>query len=155
MPSIEEHYRLLVQNEISVLRAYYSRQHRRYRTTRLVVLVSAAAVPVLAAASAVPRWVLGLLGALATVAEGVQQVFQFRLSSLNALKTANELERELNLYVMGVKEYAGARDVADSRFVERIEEIRRGADRATFETWQQTPTAVGGRKDAVDRGEGA
>lgn len=131
-----------VRGEIRVLRGYFARQLTWYRTLRTVVIVSAGAVPVLAAISSVPRWTLGLLGALAVMAEGFQQLYQFRLSALNAVKTANELERELNLYLLAAPPYATIASDAFPRFAAKVEEIRREADRAILETWQRATPDV-------------
>lgn len=84
-----------MRKEIRGLRTHFARQITRYRIARSIVIVSAALVPVLATAAEVPRWVLGGFGALAAVIEGMQGLFQYRASALNAMRTANALERVL------------------------------------------------------------
>jgi len=102
----------------------------RYRAARIVVIVTAALVPVLAAVGGVPRWALGLLGATAAIMEGLQGLFQFRRSALDAMKTCNELERTLNKHITAIDPYQGSPDTAFPLFVAEIEAIRKAADDA-------------------------
>jgi hypothetical protein len=127
-----------VREDIKQHRAYFSRQMTRYRAARIVVIVTAALVPVLAAVGGVPRWALGLLGAIAAITEGVQGLFQFRRSALDAMKTCNELERTLNRYLTAIDPYQGSPDTAFPLFVAEIEAIRKAADDAFLQTWQAT-----------------
>jgi hypothetical protein len=132
------------------LRAYFARQITRYRVARSVVIVSAALVPVLATATTVPRWVLAVFGALAAVTEGIQEVYQYRASALNAMRTANALERVLNKYMTAVTPYEGSGSQSFSVFVRDIEAIRNDADKAFLQTWQ----AAEARHEAVGEGKG-
>jgi hypothetical protein len=116
--------------------AYFNRQITRYRIGHVVAIMTAAAVPVLAAVASAPRWSLGLLGAIAAVTEGIQGLFQFRRSGLNAMKKRNELERALNRYLTAVDPYAGPAESAFPVFVADIEAIRKAADEAFLQTWQ-------------------
>ena len=88
--------------EIRALYKYFARQMRWYRSARTVVIVAAASVPVLAAVALVPRWMLGILGAVAATAGAIEELFQFHKSALHAMKTANALERVLNKYMASV-----------------------------------------------------
>jgi hypothetical protein len=107
-----------------------------YRVARVTTIVSAALVPVLAVADQVPRWVLGILGGVAVITEGIQGLYQFRLAALNAMKTANDLERVLNKYMTAVEPYEGSSQQAFPVFVNDIEAIRANADSAFLQTWQ-------------------
>lgn len=127
-----------IRREKEQYRVYFSRQIIRYRAARIVVIVTAALVPVLATVTTVPRWVLGLLGAIAAVTESVQGLFQFRRSALNAMKTCNELERVLNRYMTAIDPYQGPPDTTFPLLVEHIEAIRKTADEAFLQTWQAT-----------------
>jgi hypothetical protein len=151
LPSVEDQFTEKVRHEIRHRSAYYGRQLRRYRITRLVVIGSTALVPVLAAATAVPRWLLGLFGAVAFVAEAIQHLFQFKVSSLHAMKMANELERELNQYLMGIGRYVGDPTAADSLFFARIEAIRAEADKTMHEIWRQESGPTGDQKPALSK----
>ena len=131
-----DQYTDAVREEIKQLGTYFARQITRYRVARILVILSAALVPVLAAASAVPRWVLGTFGALAVATEGIQQLYQFHRSALNAMSTGNALERVLNTYMTGIGRYAGPVGQVFPLLVEDIEKIRDAADKAFLETWQ-------------------
>jgi hypothetical protein len=125
-----------VRGEIRQLGAYFAKKITWYRIARIAVIVSAALVPVLAAVTVVPRWVLGIFGALAVATEGIQQLYQFQKSALHAMSTANSLERVLNKYITAVGRYKGSADQAFPLFVEDIETIRSGADKEFLQTWQ-------------------
>jgi hypothetical protein len=127
-----------VRQEIKTLQAYFTRQITRYRITRAIVIVSAALVPVLATAAPVPRWVLAAFGALAAVVEGMQGLFQYRASALNAMRTANALERVLNKYMTAVAPYEGPTVTSFPVLVREIEAIRKDADETFLHTWQAT-----------------
>jgi hypothetical protein len=137
----EDQYIALVRVEIKADTAYFSRQMRRYRLIRVVAVVAAASVPVLATATAVPRWVLGLFGAIAAVTEAVQGLFQFRRSALNAMKKCNELERVLNQYLTAIGPYREPA-TAFSTFASHVEMIRKAADDAFLQTWQATTPSL-------------
>jgi hypothetical protein len=120
---------------------YFRKQLSRYRVARIVVIVSATLVPVLAATPVVPRLVLGMLGAVAAIAEAVQELYQFRKTALNAMQTANALERALNKYMTSTRPYAGTENQVFNRFVEDVEAIRESADKAFLETWLQAASS--------------
>lgn len=145
----------LVLGEIKELGDYSAKQLRRHRTTRAVVIVSGALVPVLATVSAVPRVVLGLFGALAVVTEGVGQLFQYLASALNAMKTANALEREVNLFSVAAGRYAITRPQAFKLFAETVEDIRGSADQAFLDTWRRKPATVEEQSDGGAESGGA
>ena len=65
---------------------------------KVVQIVSAAAIPVLAATS-LPTWVAGGLGALIVVLESVQQLFQFHSNWTHYRSTAEALKHEKFLYL--------------------------------------------------------
>jgi hypothetical protein len=130
---------------MKLLRAYFSKQLTRYRICRSVVLISAALVPVLATATQVPRWVLAVFGALAAVVEGIQSLYQYKTSALNAMRTANALERVLNKYMTAIAPYEGPVDQAFPKFVRDIEDIRSDADKSFLQAWQGADSAVSHR----------
>lgn len=139
-PAPDAQYTEAVRNEIRTLQRYFSRQITRYRIFRSIVIISAALVPVLATAASVPRLVLAALGALAAATEGLQGLFQFRASALNAMRTANALERVLNKYMTSVPPYDGPVERSFPAFAEEIERIRNDADEAFLHTWQAAET---------------
>jgi hypothetical protein len=110
-----------------------------------VVIVAAGAVPVLATVSDVPRWALGVLGAIAAAAEALQQLFQYRRSALQAMVAHNDLERELRLYLIAVDPYAvGDDDAAFRKLTARVERIRQRTEVAFLDTWQRDEQASTG-----------
>ena len=86
---------------------------------KLVQIVSAAAIPVLAATS-LPTWVAGGLGALIVVLESVQQLFQFHSNWTHYRSTAEALKHEKFLYLAHAGSYATAAN-PDALLAERIE----------------------------------
>jgi hypothetical protein len=129
-----------VRKEIQADTAYFNKQMTRHRLGRIITIVAATMVPVLATATPVPRWVLGLLGAIAAVTEGIQELFQFKRSALNAMRKGNELERILNKYMTATGRYRDSR-IAFQHLAEDIEMIRKAADDAFLQTWQATSPA--------------
>ena len=74
---------------------------------KVVQIVSAAAIPVLAATS-LPTWVAGGLGALIVVLESIQQLFQFHSNWTHYRSTSEALKHEKYLYLAHAGSYATA-----------------------------------------------
>ncbi|MFC4066739.1 DUF4231 domain-containing protein [Actinoplanes subglobosus] len=144
----QRQYLLNLQAEIAKLGDYSTKQLRWHRILRMVVILTGVAVPVLSAWSAVPREVIAGVGALTAVAEGTAQLFGFQTSGTQAMTTANQLERELNRFLMKAGPYATNQDF--SAFVDRIEQIREAADNAFVEAWQKPVES--GSAPAVESG---
>jgi len=102
---------------------WYSRGARRnkrhYLRIKVVQIVSAAAIPVLAATS-LPTWVAGGLGALIVVLESIQQLFQFHSNWTHYRSTSEALKHEKFLYLAHAGSYATATK-PDALLAERIE----------------------------------
>ena len=102
---------------------WYSRGARRnkrhYMRIKVVQIVSAAAIPVLAATS-VPTWVSGVLGALIVVLESLQQLFQFHSNWTHYRSTSEALKHEKYLYLAQAGSYATAANPA-ALLAERVE----------------------------------
>ena len=97
-----------------------SRRNKRwYMRIKLVQIVSAAAIPVLAATD-LPTWVAGSLGALIVVLESVQQLFQFHSNWTHYRSTSEALKHEKFLYLAHAGSYATAADPA-ALLAERVE----------------------------------
>jgi hypothetical protein len=86
---------------------------------KLVQIVAAAVIPVIAAAD-LAVWVAGALGALVVVLESVQQLFQFHSNWNRYRSTAESLKHEKYLYVARAGAYATAKDPA-ALLAERVE----------------------------------
>lgn len=92
---------------------YYSRSSatnkRWYTRLKVVQLVGAAAVPVVASVHASP-WVTGTLGAIVVVVEGIQQLGQYQANWINYRGTAEALKHEKFLYLSDAGPYHGVGD---------------------------------------------
>jgi hypothetical protein len=95
------------------------RNKRWYMRIKVVQIVSAAAIPVLAATS-LPTWVAGGLGALIVVLESIQQLFQFHSNWTHYRSTSESLKHEKYLYLAHAGSYATAAN-PDALLAERIE----------------------------------
>jgi Protein of unknown function (DUF4231) len=117
---------------------WYSRGARRnkrgYMRIKVVQIVSAALIPVLATAS-LPTWVAGGLGALIVVLESVQQLFQFHSNWTHYRSTSEALKHEKYLYLAGAGAYAKAADPT-ALLCERVEG-RVSQEHATWASEQQ------------------
>jgi hypothetical protein len=110
------------------------RNKRSYLRIKVVQIVSAAAIPVLAATS-LPTWVAGGLGALIVVLESVQQLFQFHSNWTHYRSTSEALKHEKYLYLANAGSYATATDPA-ALLAERVEG-RVSQEHATWSSEQQ------------------
>ena len=103
--------------------SWYSRGARRnkrwYMRIKVVQIVSAATIPVLAA-TGLPTWVAGGLGALIVVLESLQQLFQFHSNWTHYRSTAEALKHEKYLYLAHAGSYATAAN-PEALLAERIE----------------------------------
>jgi hypothetical protein len=102
---------------------WYSRGARRnkrwYLRIKVVQIVSAAVIPVLAATS-LPTWVAGALGALIVVLESIQQLFQFHSNWTHYRSTSEALKHEKFLYLAHAGAYATCAN-PEALLAERIE----------------------------------
>ena len=137
-------FRKEVVAEIAAQQAYFARQLKRHRQARVVVLVSAGLVPVLTPVDVVPRYVLGVLGAIAAITEALIQLYRWRDSAVAAQRTANALETQLNLYRTATEPYHEELDLAFHKFVVTIETIRSSAAQNFAGIWAEDrpPSAV-------------
>jgi hypothetical protein len=92
---------------------------RWFKWLKVVQIVAAAAVPVVAALAA-PGWVAGALGSLVVVLEGVQQLFQFQQNWVSYRSTCEALKHEKFLYLATAGPYAPA-DRPQALLAERVE----------------------------------
>jgi hypothetical protein len=101
---------------------WYDRKSRAdqhaYRRLKLLELVAAAAVPVLAGTHS-SRWILAGLGALVVVLEGVEHLYQFHSNWITYRSTAEALKHERYLYLAAAGPYFNTD--RDRVLAERIE----------------------------------
>jgi hypothetical protein len=119
IPGIDEHVWERLESQVS----WYSRNARRckrsYTRIKLVQIVAAAFIPVLAAVD-LPTWVMGALGATVVVLESVQQLFQYHSNWTQYRTTAEALKHEKFLAQARAGHYAIAPNPT-ALLAERIE----------------------------------
>jgi hypothetical protein len=102
-----------------------ARQRRAFYLLKIVTIVAAAAIPVLAALPSdvyLNRLVTSSLGALIVIVEGTQQLFQLQTNWLLYRSACESLKREKYLYLANAGPYAIARDTR-VLLAERIEAL--------------------------------
>jgi hypothetical protein len=123
---------------------WYSQGARRnkhwYMRIKVVQIVSAAAIPVLAATD-LPTWVAGGLGALIVVLESFQQLFQFHSNWTQYRSTSEALKHEKYRYLAHARPYATAEDPA-ALLCERVE-ARLSQEHAAWASEQQQQQGTG------------
>src|SRR5829696_70139 len=91
---------------------------RTFKRLKVLQLVAAAVVPVLAAASA-PAWVTAAFGGLVLVLEGLQQLGQYQSNWITYRSTCEALKHERYLFLAGAGPYSDPR-VASRTMAERV-----------------------------------
>jgi hypothetical protein len=103
--------------------SWYGRNARRnkrwYMCIKVVQIVAAAIIPVIAALG-LSTWVAGGLGALVVVLESIQQLFQFHSNWTHYRSTAEALKHEKFLYLAHAGAYAHAAEPL-ALLAERVE----------------------------------
>jgi protein-S-isoprenylcysteine O-methyltransferase Ste14 len=92
-----------------------------FRALKVAQIVLAALIPVLAAADAT-GWVLGALGALVVVLEGLQQLFQFQQNWTSYRSTCEALKHQKYLYLAHAGPYSMAKH-PDALLAEHVEAL--------------------------------
>lgn len=111
-----------------------SEAQRWYKRIKLLQLVVAAAIPIVALLRA-SEWVPGVLGAAVVVLEGVQQLYRHHEHWITYRSTCEALRRERFLYLAGAGPYASAKRPL-VRLAERVEDLV-GQETATWASTQQ------------------
>lgn len=94
---------------------------RWFKGLKVMQIVTAAAIPVAAGASA-PAWLVGGAGALIVVLEGFQQLQQYQQNWTTYRSTCERLKHEKYLFLAKAGAYASATDAeADAILAERVE----------------------------------
>jgi Protein of unknown function (DUF4231) len=98
-----------------------SRAHKRwYLRLKVVQIVTAAMIPVLATAWPEKAWIGGVMGALIVVLEGLQQLFQHHSNWTQYRSTCEALRHEKYLWMAHAGPYARSHK-PDVLLVERVE----------------------------------
>jgi hypothetical protein len=95
------------------------RNQRIFKVLKMVVILAAALIPFLVGLN-VPRWIIGGLGVLIAVIEGLQQMNQYHPNWITYRSTCEALKHEKFLYLAKAGPYAAATD-AHVLLAERVE----------------------------------
>jgi hypothetical protein len=114
----------------------------RFKLLKICQIVTAAAIPVAAGASA-PAWLVGGAGALIVVLEGLQQLEQYQQNWTSYRSTCEQLKHEQFLFLSAAGPYGGAPD-PEALLAERVEGL----------VSQEHATWVAARKEADKKLEG-
>jgi hypothetical protein len=132
-------------DQISWYDKHSGRQRRSFYLLKLVTIVAAATIPLLAIIlldAYLNKIVTSSLGALIVVIEGIQQLFQFQTNWILYRSACESLKREKYLYLGNAGPYAAA-DNPHSLLAERIESLIT-LEIASWTTSQQ-PSGQGGK----------
>jgi Protein of unknown function (DUF4231) len=116
--------------------------HRRYLQLKLLELVIAASLPVVAGMRG-PVWVTGGLAAVIVVLEGTQHLFQFQEQWITYRSTAEALKHERYLYLANAGPYVG--EERHRQLAERIESLI-SQEHGRWTASQQDPREGSGRR---------
>lgn len=110
-----------LQDQIAWYDGKSNRCQKRFKLLKTCQIVTAAAIPVAAGASA-PAWLVGGAGAFIVVLEGLQQLEQYQQNWTSYRSTCEQLKHEQYLYLSGAGAYAVAPD-PDVLLAERVESL--------------------------------
>jgi Protein of unknown function (DUF4231) len=117
-----------------------SREAKRwYLRLKVVQIVTAAAIPVLATAWPEKAWIGGAMGALIVVLEGLQQLFQHHSNWTQYRSTCEALRHEKYLWMAHAGPYARS-SKPDALLAERVEGLV-SQERARWTSTQSEKTA--------------
>jgi hypothetical protein len=108
-----------LEDQIAWYDAKSQHNQRWFKRLKLLQIVTAAAIPVVAAASG-PAWLMGGGGALIVVLEGLQQLQQYQQNWTTYRSTCERLKHEKFLFLARAGPYAAA-PRPDALLAERIE----------------------------------
>jgi hypothetical protein len=124
---------------------------RVFKVLKMVVILAAALIPFLAGLN-VPRWIIGGLGVLIAVIEGLQQMNQYHPNWITYRSTGEALKHEKFLYLAKAGPYAAAPD-PHVLLAERIESLvsQENAKWAYEQEYRKRPK----KSDAVESKNGS
>lgn len=150
-PRLVAGYRKHVRGMYTDFARYHARQMRRYRATRVVVIVSAGSIPVLTGVPSVPTWVVAVLGAVAAATEALVQLFRWRDSAITAMRSANLLEDHLTRFDLHLPPYDGPPGPAFRSFADAVLGTNATASRDLLGIWSEEVPAASGSSAATAR----
>jgi len=96
---------------------------RAYKVLKLIVIVAAALIPFLSGTEGFkPAWLVGALGVVIAVTEGIQQLNQHHVNWTSYRSTCEALKHEKYLYLAKAAPYAEAID-SHALLAERVESL--------------------------------
>jgi Protein of unknown function (DUF4231) len=98
------------------------RNQRIFKVLKMVTILSAALIPFLVGLNIPQQWIIGGLGVLIAVIEGLQQMNQYHTNWITYRSTCEALKHEKYLYLAKAGPYAAATD-AHVLLAERIESL--------------------------------
>jgi hypothetical protein len=113
-------------NQIRWYDIHSGRQRRSFYSLKVVTVVAAAIIPLLAVIlpdGHLNKIVTSLLGALIVVIEGIQQLFQLQTNWTLYRSTCESLKSEKYLYLGEAGPYAAAAQTPHSLLAERVEAL--------------------------------
>lgn len=110
-----------LQEQIAWYDAKSSLNQSRFKLFKICQIVTAAAIPVAAGASA-PAWLVGGAGALIVVLEGLQQLQQYQQNWTSYRSTCERLKHEQFLFLAGAGAYGTEADPT-ALLAERVESL--------------------------------
>jgi hypothetical protein len=120
-PGLEERVQARLAEELAWYDTRARKNQRWYRAIKVLQLIAAALVPVMAGIGA-SAWITGGLGSLIVVLEGVQQLYQFQEHWIAYRTTWEGLRREQHLYEARGGDYATAAS-PPTLLAERVEAL--------------------------------
>lgn len=121
LPGLEERVQARLADELGWYDARARKNQRWYRAIKVLQLIAAALVPVMAGVG-VSAWITGGLGSAIVVMEGIQQLYQFQEHWIAYRSTWEGLRREQHLYETRAGDYASAASPA-TLLAERVEAL--------------------------------
>ena len=116
---------------------------RWFKRLKVTQIVTAAAIPVAAGASA-PAWLVGGGGAMIVILEGLQQLQQYQQNWTTYRSTCERLKHEKYLYLAGAGSYARAKR-PETLLAERVEGLV-SQEHAAWVSQQEDPNRQQGER---------
>lgn len=133
-----------VRDQIAWYDAKSQLNQRWFKGLKVCQIVTAAAIPVVAGASA-PTWLVGGGGALIVVLEGLQQLQQYQQNWTTYRATCEQLKHEQFLFMARAGPYAVAPD-PEALLAERVESLVSQEHAAWVSQREETGKKMGGEQ---------
>jgi hypothetical protein len=125
-----------------------NRNQRLFKLLKVIVIGAAALIPFLAGLIIVPHWIIGTLGMVVAVTEGIQQLNQYHANWISYRSTCEALKHEKYLYLAKAGPYSVAQDPR-SLLAERIESLV-SQEHAKWASGQETAAKTQEQRASTD-----